>query len=147
MSIYIWLLLAIKQNSSNELSPLVSGREKCKQTKTATLWLIIHEQTLFGCWLSGMILSLNVKLGRFRSQLQASYLFSYIGELWYNEWVCLWMTIHIYIYKRWTKAMRNFEYMIFFSFIVLINFNSKSSSEEKSLFVELKVFFYKVFKD
>ena len=40
----------------------------------------------------------NVKLGRFRSQLQASYVSSHIEELWYNETVCQWMTIYIYIY-------------------------------------------------
>ena len=38
----------------------------------------------------------NVKLGRFQSQLQASYVSSHTEELWYNETVCLWMTIYIY---------------------------------------------------
>ena len=44
----------------------------------------------------------NVKLGGFRFQLQASYVSSHTEELWYNETVCLWMTIYlyIYIYKR-----------------------------------------------
>ena len=37
----------------------------------------------------------NVKLGEFRSQLQASYVSSNTEELWYNETDCLWMTIHI----------------------------------------------------
>ena len=36
------------------------------------------------------------KFGEFRSRLQASYLFSHIEELWYNEIVCLWITIYIY---------------------------------------------------
>ena len=40
----------------------------------------------------------NVKLSRFRFQLQASYVSSHTEELWYNETVCLWMTIYIYIY-------------------------------------------------
>ena len=40
----------------------------------------------------------NVRLGRFLSQLQASYVSSHTEELWYNETVCLWMTIYIYIY-------------------------------------------------
>ena len=40
----------------------------------------------------------NIKLGRFRSQLQASNMSCYTEELWYNETVCLWMTIYIYIY-------------------------------------------------
>ena len=38
-----------------------------------------------------------VKLGGFQSQLQASYVSSNTEELWYNETVCLWMTIYIYI--------------------------------------------------
>ena len=37
----------------------------------------------------------NVKSGGFRSQLQASYMSSHTEELWYNETVCLWMTIYI----------------------------------------------------
>ena len=40
----------------------------------------------------------HVKLGRFQSQLQASDVSSHTEELWYNETVCLWMTIYIYIY-------------------------------------------------
>ena len=31
----------------------------------------------------------NVKMDRFRSQLQASYVSSHTEELWYNETVCL----------------------------------------------------------
>ena len=38
----------------------------------------------------------NVKLGGFQSQLQASYVSSYTEELWYNETVCLLMTIYTY---------------------------------------------------
>ena len=40
----------------------------------------------------------NVKLGGFQSLLQASYVSSHIEELWYNETVCLRITIYIYIY-------------------------------------------------
>ena len=40
----------------------------------------------------------NVKLGGFRPQLQASYMFSHTEELWYKEIICLWMTIYIYIH-------------------------------------------------
>ena len=40
----------------------------------------------------------SVKLEGFRSQIQASYMSSHTEELWYNETVCLWMTIYIYIY-------------------------------------------------
>ena len=39
----------------------------------------------------------NVKLGVFRSQLQASYASSHTEELWYNETDCLWMTIYVYV--------------------------------------------------
>ena len=39
----------------------------------------------------------NVKWGVFRTQFQASYVSSYTEELWYNETVCLWMTIYIYL--------------------------------------------------
>ena len=45
----------------------------------------------------------NVKMGRFRSRLQASYVSSHTEELWYNETVCLWMTIYIYIYGAFNK--------------------------------------------
>ena len=40
----------------------------------------------------------KVKLGGFRSQLQAFYVSCRTEELWYNETVCLWMTIYVYIY-------------------------------------------------
>ena len=40
----------------------------------------------------------NIKLGRFWSHLQASYVSSHTEELRYNETVCLWMTVYIYIY-------------------------------------------------
>ena len=40
----------------------------------------------------------NVKLVGFRYLLQASYVSNHSEELWYNETVCLWMTIYIYIY-------------------------------------------------
>ena len=43
----------------------------------------------------------NVKLGGFRSQLQASYVSSHTEELWYNETVSL--SIYIYIFeKKWS---------------------------------------------
>ena len=40
----------------------------------------------------------NVMLGGFRSQLEVSYVSTHNKELWYNETVCLWMTVYIYIY-------------------------------------------------
>ena len=39
----------------------------------------------------------NVKLGGFRSQLQASYVSSDTEELWCNKKVCLWMNLYIHI--------------------------------------------------
>ena len=42
----------------------------------------------------------NVKLGGFRSQLQASYVSSHTEELWYNETVWLWITIYIFTSAR-----------------------------------------------
>ena len=40
----------------------------------------------------------DVKLGGFRSQLQASCVSSNTEELWYKEAICLWIRIYIYIY-------------------------------------------------
>ena len=48
----------------------------------------------------------NLKLGGFRSQLQASYVSSHTEELWYNETVCLWKTIYIYIYIYMPDQLR-----------------------------------------
>ena len=39
----------------------------------------------------------NIKFDGFRSQSQTSYVSSRTEELWYNETVCLWMTIYIYL--------------------------------------------------
>ena len=36
----------------------------------------------------------TVKLGGFRSQLELT---GHTDELWYNETICLWMTIYIYM--------------------------------------------------
>ena len=55
----------------------------------------------------------NVKLGGFRSKLQASYVSSHTEELWYKLTVSLWMTLYIYIYicvcvceKKWSEYDR-----------------------------------------
>ena len=40
----------------------------------------------------------RIKLGRFQSQLEELCMSSDTEVLWYNETVCLWMTIYIYIY-------------------------------------------------
>ena len=58
----------------------------------------------------------NVELGRFWSQLQVSYMSSHTEELWYNETVCVWMTIYIYIYiergkEKTSVALRYFGTM------------------------------------
>ena len=37
----------------------------------------------------------NIKLDGFRAQLQASNVSNHTEELWYNETVCLWMTINM----------------------------------------------------
>ena len=36
----------------------------------------------------------NVKLGRFQTQPEESYVSSHSEDLWYNEIVCEWMTIY-----------------------------------------------------
>ena len=53
----------------------------------------------------------SIKVGGFWSQLQASYMSSHTEELWYNETVCLWMTLYIYIY---IYNLTNFYKLIFF---------------------------------
>ena len=40
----------------------------------------------------------SVKLGGFQSQLEAFCVSTHPEELWYNETVCLWMMICMYIY-------------------------------------------------
>ena len=45
----------------------------------------------------------NVKLGGFRFQFHASYVSSLTEELWYNETVCLSMTIYICVFV-WVGA-------------------------------------------
>ena len=37
----------------------------------------------------------SIKLGGFQSQLEASCMSNQTEELWYNETVCLWMTIYV----------------------------------------------------
>ena len=39
----------------------------------------------------------SVRIGEFRSQFEASSVSSPTEDLWFNETVCLWMTIYIYI--------------------------------------------------
>ena len=66
-------------------------RQKCKQTKATIQCRIIPELTWFACWLGGGVYDTksNLKLGGFRSQLQAYYVSSHTEVLWYNQ-SCLW---------------------------------------------------------
>ena len=50
---------------------------------------------IYTCWL--MAEQYDTK-SNVKSQLEVSYMSSHTDELWYNETVCLWMTIYIYIY-------------------------------------------------
>ena len=72
----------------------------------------------------------SVKLGVFRSQLEVSCNSSHTEELWYNQTVCLWMTIFIYIYiwylngginvifeLSWLENKYLFKYKIYFYFL------------------------------
>ena len=53
----------------------------------------------------------NIKLGRFRSQLQAAYMSSHTAESWYNETVCRWQYIYIYTYMHFYLWMYLWEYL------------------------------------
>ena len=55
----------------------------------------------------------NVKMVGFRFQLQASYMSSHTEELKYNETVCLWLTICIYIYEVHTICFQTFFVLAF----------------------------------
>ena len=87
----------IMQSSSNELSNLVADNECCcccccyiiPYNSLAIMVHLLAEQS---------DTKSNVKLGEFQSRLQLSNVSSHTEELWYNETVCLWMTIYIYIY-------------------------------------------------
>ena len=48
----------------------------------------------------------NVKLGGFQSQLKASCVSSHTNETWFNETLCLWMTIYTYIHTYISKLPR-----------------------------------------
>ena len=53
----------------------------------------------------------NVKLGGFRSQLQASYVSNHTEELWYNETVCL-IYIYLLLYNSFILDIEHFLYYI-----------------------------------
>ena len=46
----------------------------------------------------GLCYQADVKLAGFQFQFEASRVSGHTDELWYEETVCLWMTIYIYIY-------------------------------------------------
>ena len=72
---------------------------------------------------------INVKSTGFRSQLEVSRVFSYIEELWYNEPLCLWMTI--YKRKKPFKISHIFCNNIYFSRLyIFLNVRSVSSDKE-----------------
>ena len=62
----------------------------------------------------------NIKLGGFRSQLQASYVSSLTEGLRYNQTVCVWQYIYIYIY---------IYIFFFFFFFFSIEFFLKQNTE------------------
>ena len=90
----ITLATRIIQISSNEVSAPAPDSAKCKQTKFDVYPLIL-KLTLSRRLDLGVCLHPDVKLGGFRSRLGATHVSSYTEELWYNEKVCLWMTIYI----------------------------------------------------
>ena len=51
-------------------------------------------------------------LGGFRTQHQASYVSSHTEELWYNEIVCLWMTIYEYIYIKHNRHFMSTYFLL-----------------------------------
>ena len=60
-------------------------------------------------WVERYGIKSNVKLGRFWSQLQASYVSCHTEEFRHNETVRLWTTLYIYIYiygNKWTECER-----------------------------------------
>ena len=61
----------------------------------------------------------NVKLGEFRTRLQASYMSSQSDMLWYNETACLWMTLYIYIYIYIYIYMQRHWYLCCYQKLVL----------------------------
>ena len=85
-------------------------RQKCKQAKAYNSWADIV------CLLAERYdTKSNVKLGGFWSQLQASSVCSHTEELCYNEAVCLWMTIYIYI----SSIIDIEHYLIILQYLVL----------------------------
>ena len=70
---------------------------KCKQNKNYNLMLYNSRADMVRLLGERYDTNSNVRLGGFRSQLQASFVSSNTEELWYNETVCGWLYIYIYI--------------------------------------------------
>ena len=85
----------IMQSSSNELRTLVSGKAKMLTNECYYIMPYNSRVDMFRLLAERYGIKSNVK---FRSQIQVSDVSSHIEELWYNETVCVWMTIYIYIY-------------------------------------------------
>ena len=109
----------IMQSSSTELSTLVSGKAKMLTNESYYLMSYNSRVDVVRLLAERCDTKSNIKLGGFRSQLQASYVFSHTEELWFNETVCLWMTIFIYIYISFGKFM--FEPLSIFVCLDLCN--------------------------
>ena len=62
----------------------------------------------------------KVKLGVFRSRLQASYVSSHTEELWYNETVYRWMTIYIIEYVESTFIKHIDKLNVFFDIFFMV---------------------------
>ena len=93
------------QSFSKELSTSFSDSVKCKQKEVNTYAL--NSLACIGSVAGyGVILSGDVKLAGFRSQLEVSRVSSYPEELWCNETVGLWMTIYIYT-NIWFQVRNN----------------------------------------
>ena len=64
-------------------------------------YIMLYNSWVDACQLMGEWYDIqsNIKLDRFQSQLEESYMSNHTEQLWYNKTVCLWMTIYIYIYS------------------------------------------------
>ena len=78
----------------------------------------------------------SVKLARFRSQFEVSYMFNNTEELWYNETFSLWMTIYIFV----TKLIIVFHFH--YEFFSLIQAHLMEFKISLSLSLSLSIYIY-----
>ena len=85
------------QSSSNELSTLVADKVYKFKTNESCCYIIPYNSlaNVVHLFDEQSDTKSNVKLGGFRSQLQATYVSGHTVVLWYKETVCLWITIYI----------------------------------------------------